>query len=120
MLRVALLTVVAAAFAFGCSRGYVIWMIMHSHADPRFRFVVNHKTGYIDQTGTIVVPAKLPTTPFNLGGEFHHGVLDPPIKPNTPVYSEGLAAAPNPNGRQTMGYIDRRGRFVIPPKFVNA
>jgi hypothetical protein len=55
--------------------------------------------GYIDATGKVVVPPRFESTAQS-------------------EFSEGLAAAGEPGGRQ--GYIDHTGRFVIPPTFPDA
>lgn len=58
----------------------------------------NSSWGYIDHSGTFVIPPKFPFYPRGLVSDF----------------SEGLAAV-EVEGK--LGYIDRTGTFVIPPQF---
>ncbi len=58
-----------------------------------FMIYVNHKAGYMDETGKVVIPAQ-----FLSAGEF----------------SNGLAAV-RLNG--SYGYINEQGQFVIPPQY---
>ncbi len=64
-----------------------------SQEEARFKIVENHKVGYIDQTGKVIVQPV-----FLNGGEF----------------SNGLAAV-RANGKY--GYIDIHGKFVIPVQY---
>ncbi len=90
--------------------------------------------GYIDKLGKIAIPAK-----FTKVGKFHDGralieintgnfvkfafinkqgkiIFEHPQAYEALDFSEGLAAV---NINDKWGFIDRGGKFVIPPKFVN-
>lgn len=89
-------------------------------------------SGYIDQTGQVIIPPKF-RDGFNFGGEFHDGLLE--IGASNGVYvdrsgnvvidrglyrgwdfSEGLAVAMR-KGENLWGYIDTSGEFAISPRF---
>ena len=101
-------------------------------ADPLYRFISNGLTGYIDQSGKVVIEPIFAQR-GNYGGEFRNGLMEIGISSGTYVdttgklvidkglyrgwdFSEGLAVAMQNNGEK-WGYIDRTGEFVISPRF---
>lgn len=116
-----------------CEWTYPIWIPRSADADPLYRFVQNHKIGYIDQHGKVVLPATLRNWGGNGGGEFHSGLLEVGVSDGIYVdstgkkvldtgfyrgwdFSEGLAAAMT-KGSNRWGYINTKGEFVISPRF---
>jgi len=113
-----------------CSSDALIWQNSSENAYPLYRFMKGEKSGYIDQTGKIVID---PTLDFygNSGGEFINGLLliddgkfidtTGKIVINKDYYrtwefSDGLAVTMREdNGK--WGYIDKTGEFIISPKF---
>jgi len=113
-----------------CSSDALIWQISSENAYPLYRFIKGEKSGYIDQTGKVVIK---PTLDFygNSGGEFINGLLsiddgrfiDATGKIvidkdyyRTWEFSDGFAVAMREdNGK--WGYIDKTGEFAINPKF---
>ena len=67
--------------------------------DGQPSFPNNLPYGYIDQTGSVVIPRK-----FGYAGDFH----------------EGLAAVAKDFMRTSWGYINRQGEYTIEPKFADA
>jgi hypothetical protein len=120
-----------------CSWAYPIWGIRTKPADPLFQFERKGKFGYIDSSGQIVIqPTVLPF--FREAGEFHEGLLEVSEEHGYRYldlsgkvvfrsdvgsafdFSEGLAPADRYNGYpdvQKWGFIDRAGRFAIPPQY---
>lgn len=131
-MRLLALFTLFATVIYGCNSSRLLWMPVTNSADPLFRIVQNNRSGYIDDTGHVVI---LPTLPFRSeGGEaFHDGLLSLGISDGPSVdtkgqkvldnhfyriwdFSEGLAAAME-TSESAWGYIDHSGKFVIPPKF---
>jgi len=120
--------------ARACSWSYIIWGMRTKPADPLFRFERNHKAGYIDSSGKIILEPTLPAGD-NSFGEFHEGLLA--VKDDDGYryidrsgsvvfnvdawlafdFSEGLAPAAKYDGKPKWGFIDRSGHFVIPPQY---
>jgi hypothetical protein len=73
------------------------------------------KAGYIDTTGTLVIP---PTWEFY--GYPMSDLMMPPVwrRDRNANFSEGLAAVRAADGK--LGYIDKTGKIVIPPQFLYA
>ena len=87
--------------------------------------------GYINSSGKIVIKPSLPRG--NLS-EFHEGLLAVPAERGVQYFdtsgsvvfradvwlaldfSEGMAPAAT-NGERKWGFLDRSGRFAIPPKY---
>ncbi len=131
MFRCLALAVIAVS-AFACSWDYPIWIPHDRSADPLYRFDKHGKAGYIDATGHIVIPPKLPLL-GNYASEFHDGLLEIGVSDGVYVdstgnvvldkklfrgwdFSEGLAVAMR-RGDELWGYINTTGEFVIPPRF---
>jgi hypothetical protein len=66
--------------------------------------------GYIDKTGKLVIPAV-----FRQAGTFHEGLAAAQPAQNGPRQSCAAPDGSNYSFVQSYGYIDRGGRFVIPP-----
>lgn len=115
-----------------CEWDYPIWQVRSKNADPLYRFIKGEKSGYIDQTGKVVIK---PALSFygNSGDEFFDGLLltgvgsgayvnkNGKITLDTKYYrnwdfSEGLAVAMKEDNEK-WGFIDRTGKFVISPRF---
>jgi len=124
-----------AASTHTCSWDYLIWIPRSQDADPLYRFIRDGKAGYIDNTGTIVVP---PTLEFygNSGEEFHDGLLQLGVSDSQYIdragrkpfskefysswdFSDGLAAAMETDGGK-WGYINTKGEFAISPRFASS
>jgi len=118
--------------SIGCQWDYLIWMPRSEQADPLYRFVRNGKAGYIDRSGKVVIEPKFEFY-GNRGGEFRDGLMEISDGEGKYVdttgkrvidegfylgrdFSEGLAVAMRKDGEK-WGYIDRRGEFVISPRF---
>src|SRR5262245_14553068 len=115
-----------------CYWDYLIWMPHSEQADPMYRFVRNGKDGYIDRSGKVVIEHKYEFY-GKRGGEFRDELMDISYGDGKYVdttgkmvidtgfylgrdFSEGLAVAMRKDGEK-LGYIDRRGEFVISPRF---
>lgn len=116
-----------------CSWSYLIWALRSKTADPLFRFVRDGKAGYIDSTGKVIIQPSFPAGD-NFGGEFHEGLLAIEGKEGFDYvdhsgkvvfhvdtslafdFSEGLAPARSDQDNR-WGFIDRTGRFAIPPQY---
>jgi len=126
------MSIFAVREAMVCSVDYIIWMPRDKQADPLYRFERGGMTGYIDQSGKVVVEPKF-SRRGNYGGEFRNGLMEIGISGGQYVdttgklvidkgyyrgwdFSEGLAAAMRNNGEK-WGYIDGTGEFVISPRF---
>ncbi len=111
-----------------CSFAPLVWSPTDPNTDPLYPFQERGKTGFIDQTGKIVIP---PT--FEYADEFHDGLVETEVSDGVYAdktgkivighkfyrgwgFSEGLAAAMDQYGGK-WGYIDRTGVFVISPRF---
>jgi hypothetical protein len=96
----------------------------------RFLFERNGKSGYIDRTGKIIIPAKFESAAYfreglasvRIGEKW--GYIDPmgkiviPAKfDNAYLFGEGLASV---RIGKKWGYIDPTGKIVIPAKFEGA
>ncbi|MBN9661524.1 MAG: WG repeat-containing protein [Acidobacteria bacterium] len=118
--------------AYGCESVTLIWMPITNSADPLFRIIKSGRAGYIDEKGRVVIPPTLPVVSEE-GQAFYDGMLSLGISDGPFVdtkgkkildnhfyriwnFSEGLAAAMETSD-SSWGYIDRSGKFVIPPKF---
>lgn len=131
-MRLVVLFCVMVTILYGCSSFTLIWMPRSNSADPLFRIIKDGRAGYIDRTGHVVIPS---TLPFMSEGDsaFYDGLLSLGISEGPFVdtkgqkildnhfyriwnFSEGLAAAME-TSESSWGYIDRSGKFVIPPKF---
>lgn len=123
------------AAAFASEWDYPIWIQRSQSADALYRFERDGKAGYIDVTGRVLIPPKLPLF-GNFGAEFHDGLLEIDVGEGKYVdrtgkivldknlyrgwdFSEGLAVAMR-KGENVWGYINTRGDFVIPPRFATA
>ncbi|WP_219837597.1 WG repeat-containing protein [Paenibacillus sp. R14(2021)] len=62
---------------------------------------VNHKWGFIDQSGKKVIPPQYEEFNYDMG-----------TTNGNPIFQEGLAAAVQKNGK--MGFIDKTGKIVVP------
>ena len=130
------LVLLAAAVALSCESDYSIWIPRSPMADPLYRFEKGDKTGYIDQSGNVVIPLKLEHLGGNYAGEFHDGRLEIAVSDGVYVdttgkkvidkgfyrgwdFSEGLAVAMR-KGEEKWGYIDKTGEFVISPRFATS
>lgn len=73
------------------------------------------KTGYIDHTGTLVIPAT-----WEFYGYPMSDLMMPPWwrRDKNSDFSEGLAAVRADNRK--LGYIDKTGKIAIPPQFLYA
>ena len=123
-----------------CSWSYILWNIRSKTADPLFRFIESGKVGYVDASGTVVIPPSLPATRDNFDGEFHEGLLG--IKEvggyryldragNTVFHTdawlafdfhEGFAVAGRYAGFHSdqfpkYGFLDRTGSFAIAAQY---
>ena len=98
------------------------------------------KYGYIDLTGKVVIPPKYGSAsefhngmaivslggfPSRIGAIDHSGKVIIPFKfAGIGNFAFGLAPArskwEDANGKQLYGYIDTRGNWVIPPRYVHA
>jgi hypothetical protein len=129
----ALVLCLAVSAAFPADKDYLIWIPRSPSADPLYRFIKGDKSGYIDQTGKIVIPLILPYFGGNSGHEFHDGLLEIAVSDGVYVdttgmkvidkgffrgwdFSEGLAVAMR-KGEKKWGYIDKTGEFAISPRF---
>jgi hypothetical protein len=128
-----LVCLTAVGFAvFGCFVGVpAIWEPDSSSPDELYRFLRNGRAGFIDRSGAIVMqPFLRPSFPQTFaygtieggGGQYldRSGRLlfDSDrlgINVRGP-FSEGLASA-SKKGSTQVGYIDKLGKFAIPPKF---
>jgi hypothetical protein len=132
----ALVLLLIVSSSLGCDWDYLIWIPRSPTADPMYRFARNGKTGYIDQTGKVVIAPTILEAGGNYGREFHDGLVE--IGFNDGVYldmhgkkviheglyrgwdfSEGLAVAMKKDGGK-WGYINTRGEFAISPRFASA
>lgn len=115
-----------------CDSDYPIWIPRSATADRLYRFIKGRKTGYIDQSGKVVIPPVIPFAGGN-GGEFHDGFLKPGVADGIYfdatgkrvidkdfyrgwAFSEGLAVAMEKDGGK-WGYINTKGEFAISPRF---
>jgi hypothetical protein len=73
------------------------------------------RAGYIDRTGTLVIPAT-----WAFYGYPMSDLMMPPVwrRDRNANFSEGLAAVRAADGK--LGYIDKTGKIVIPPQFLYA
>ena len=73
------------------------------------------KAGYIDASGSLVIPAV-----WAFYGEPLSDLMMPPVwrRDRNANFSEGLAAVRAADGK--LGYIDKTGKIVIPPQFLYA
>ena len=131
--RTVLLFIAATQLALACESGYLIWIPRSQDADPLYRFVVQGKAGYIDRSGTVVIPPTFEAW-GNGGGEFHSGLLETTdLSEGKYVdregkrafdkdfyfgwdFSEGLAGAMEEE-EGLWGYLDSSGEFAISPRF---
>jgi hypothetical protein len=131
--RTVLLLIAATQLALACESGYLIWIPRSQDADPLYRFVVQGKAGYIDRSGTVVIPPTFEAW-GNGGGEFHAGLLETTdLSEGKYVdregkrafdkdfyfgwdFSEGLAGAMEEE-EGLRGYLDSSGEFAISPRF---
>lgn len=139
LLTVATVVFLAGAFlsipnARACEWSYLLWAIRNKPADPLFRFARNHKAGYIDSSGKIIIEPTLPPGD-NSFGEFHEGLLavkddhgyryldrSGAVVFNVDAwlafdFSEGLAPASKYDGTPKWGFIDHAGHFTVPPQY---
>lgn len=133
LLRAACLASTVAALGSACTVDYLIWIPRSPDADPLYRFEQNHKIGYIDQHGKVLISPVLKDWGDNSGGEFHSGLLEIGVSDGIYVdttgktvihkglyrgwdFSEGFAAAMQKDSNK-WGYIDTHGDFVISPRF---
>jgi hypothetical protein len=58
-----------------CNADYPIWIPRSANADPLYRFAEGDLSGYIDQTGKVVIPPVIRHLGGNGGDEFHDGCL---------------------------------------------
>jgi hypothetical protein len=112
-----------------CSWDYIIWAKSKKSDTPLFRFVEGEKTGYIDQTGKIVIPAQFKGF-GNRGGDFFAGLAFVYTKDGSKVidpqgnafslsgissfgeFSEGLAQARLKDGDVGV-VINRKGEIAF-------
>ncbi|MGJ5814145.1 WG repeat-containing protein [Paludibaculum fermentans] len=131
-MRLLALFALIATVIYGCTSARLIWMPATNSADPLYRIVKDGRAGFIDAAGHVVIPPTLPV--IDEGGQaFEDGLLSlgmaegPFLTTNGQrvldnhfyriwSFSEGLAAAMETPGSM-WGYIDRTGKFAIPPKF---
>jgi hypothetical protein len=71
---------------------------------------INGLWGYIDKTGKLVIPAT-----FRQASSFHEGLAAAQPAQNGPRQSCAVPDGSRYSFVQSYGYIDRNGRFVIPP-----
>lgn len=90
-------------------------------SDGMARVKVGNKWGYIDKTGKLLIPAKfdIDSSYFISAPFFSRSILDklPRNTWSAGNFSEGLAPVKVGN---RWGYIDKKGKMVIPPKFACA
>ena len=126
-LRATGVLLLASLFAQPCDTVEVVWRPSRD-ADAVFPFVRDGKTGFIDESGKIIIEPK-----FDYAHEFRNGLVE--IHVSDGVYanvrgeiviphnfyrgwdfSDGLAAA-MPKEKGLWGYINPRGEFTISPRF---
>lgn len=126
---------ILVALASACSFDYPIWIPHDPNADALYRFRKGDRVGYIDQKGSVVIPATIRYSGVNVGDEFHNGRLE--VSASDGVYldttgkripsksfyrgwdfSEGLAVAMETDGG-LWGYINTNGDFAISPRFAS-
>ena len=77
------------------------------------RVCVDSRWGFIDHAGAFVIPPQYPSA-----GDFHEGLaVAQPTKEQAQAAGVG---PPDMFGNPRCGYIDRTGKFVIPPQFPRA
>lgn len=132
-MRIVAVAVLTCAVVLGCESDGLIWMPPLRNADPLFRIIVRGKAGFINKQGHIVIPPKLDVG-SNWGQAFYDGLLSLGDSSGGPFlnihgkklldngfywiwdFSEGLAPALEEDSSE-WGYIDKAGKFVIPPRF---
>jgi len=110
----------------------IIWIQTAPNADPLYQFSDQSGTGYIDQSGKVVIPAGRLHSASSPHAEFHDGLMllgnyphasfidskGNPVKfenvDQASEFSDGIAPALDKN-TQKWGFINTRGDFVIPP-----
>ncbi len=125
------------AGGWACSYSAPLWIPNSFASSPLYKFMVgkekDSKSGYIDQTGKVVIQPTLSLQPIFVSSEFRDGMLkvshgkywdvsgrvaiDIAVEQSA-EFSEGLAAAKvRVKEIGLWGFIDRSGKFAIQPKF---
>jgi hypothetical protein len=80
---------------------------------------LNGSWGYLNKSGTIVIPLRFGRSPAEPVGKLSALLHTIASVDDASDFSEGLASVRTP-GSALSGYIDTRGRMVIPPRFTLA
>jgi hypothetical protein len=124
--------VTCASTVIPCSWDYPIWSKSKDSDTPLFRFVNHGVAGYIDRTGTIVIPAQFRGF-GNGGGDFFEGLANVTARDGMSYYIDAAGKRVAPahyifSGEvfdglaarwtgKNYGYVDRHGRMAIPAQF---
>jgi hypothetical protein len=132
-MRALIALLLTCQLVIGCEADGLIWMPPTDKADPLFRFIRDGRAGFIDAQGKIVIQPALRVRgnwdQYFTDGMLSLGASDGPFIDTTGRevidgkldrvwdFSEGLAPAVEKFPTAPWGYIDRKGAWVITPRF---